>query len=505
MRNRGGRHCAATCLRPTAIALALISTLALSAPGSGQDEVDVRLQRGIQLLSAARLEEAIAELEAAALLEARNWQVRYHLGRALYAGGRAEEAVAHLVAALEQTPEPGRVQYQLAQVWLQLEDWEAAAEALDATERAMPGFPPATFYRGELCYRLGRLEVARRYVEKAAEAAPDWDRPLLSAAVLAEEDEDPEAAARWLRAAVELRPDDAMLRVRLGSALAAAQQPRESLVAFRRALEIAPDLEAARVRLLVQLDALGDRGALVREIDAILAREPGNGAARSQRARLLNREGRTQDALAEIDEAIVRLAEATPAPGQNLGTVERNARGFRARLLMQLGRNADAAAEARALVQEHPWYPEPFFVLGTILMRQGDSEGRSLLERFKALSDAREHRRTAGGLLLRGDLERASGEYRAALRRTPGEQRASLGLAIVLRRQRDHAGALALLTPLTEDVSLLAEWYRELVLSLHGSGRGDEAHELWEQLHERGFVLGTEVLRAMYAAVSACR
>ena len=150
VRNRRGRHCAPTCLRATVIALALISTLALSVPGSDQDEVDARLQRGIQLLSAARLEEAIAELEAAALLESRNWQVRYHLGRALYAGGRAEEAVAHLAAALEQTPEPGRVNSLLAQVWLQLEEWEAAAEALDAAERAMPRFPPTALYRGEL-------------------------------------------------------------------------------------------------------------------------------------------------------------------------------------------------------------------------------------------------------------------------------------------------------------------------------------------------------------------
>ncbi|HJO05129.1 MAG TPA: tetratricopeptide repeat protein [Acidobacteriota bacterium] len=504
MRNRGRRHCASTCLRAAPFALALISTMALSVPGSGQDEVDVRLQRGIQLLSAARVEEAITELEAAALLEPRNWQARYHLGRALYAGGRAEEAVAHLIAALEQTPEPGRVNSLLAQVWLQLEEWEAAAEALDATELAMPGFPPAAFYRGELCYRLGRLEVARRHVERAAEAAPDWDRPLLSAAVLAEEDEDPEAAVRWLRAAVELQPDDAMLRVRLGSALAAAQQPRESVAAFRRALEIAPDLEAARMRLLLQLDGLGDRGALVREIDTILAREPDNGAVRSQRARLLNREGHTQDALAEIDEAIVRLAEATPSPGQSRGTVERNARGFRARLLMQLGRNADAAAEARALVQKHPSYPEPFFVLGTVLMRQGDSEGRSLLERFKALSDAREHRRTAGGLMLRGDLERAGVEYRAALRRTPGEPRASLGLAIVLRRQGDHAGALALLMPPTGDVSLLAEWYRELVLALYNDGQLNEARQLWEQLRGRRFVLGVEVWRVMRPAVAAC-
>lgn len=308
----------------------------------------------------------------------------------------------------------------------------------------------------------------------------------------------------WYRAALELHPTDQMLWVRLGSALAAAEQPRESVAAFRRALQIAPDLEAARIRLLSQLDTMGDRAAFVDEINGILEREPDNGLARYRRAQLLTREGLLQEALVDIDRAITSFSAAEDAAGRDLDTVERNARGFRSRLLMQLGRNGDVAAEARALVQQHPWYPESFFALGTILMRQGDSEGRSLLERFKALSDAREHRRTAGGLLRRGDLDRAIAEYRAALRSAPDEPRASLGLALALRSSGDHQEALALLLPPTTDVALMAEWYRELVLAMYNNGRVDEARQLWGQLRARGFVLGAEVWRVMRPALAAC-
>ncbi len=486
------------------IGLAVFPGLAFGAANAQQDEVNARLQRGIQLLAAARLDDAIVELDAAARLEPRNWQVRYQLGRALYASGRAEEAVAHLVAALGRSPEPGRVHYQLAQAWLQLEEWQETADAIDATEQAMPGFPPAGFLRGELCYRLGRIEVARRYVEAAAEAIPDWDRPRLSAAVLAEEDADPAAAADWYRAALELRPTDPTLWVRLGSALAAAEQPRESVAAYRRALGIAPDYEAARIRLLSQLDSAGDREAFAAEIDRILERDPENGLARYRRAQLLNREGQPQDALVDLDRALATFAAATPARGQDLDTVVRNAKGFRSRLLMQLGRNDDAAAEARALVEGDPWYPEPFFVLGTVLMRQGDPEGRPVLERFKALSDAREHRRTAGGLVRVRDLERAIDEYRKARRLTPGEPRAALGLALALRSRGDYAEALSLLLPPTRDVSLMAEWYRELVLAMHSNGQVDEARNLWEELRTRGFVLGAEVWERMRPTLSVC-
>ena len=498
------RDCIGTYYRSGTIIFALCSTLAFGAAGIQQDEVIARLQRGMQLFAASRPEEAIVELEVAVRLDPENWEVRYHLGRALYASGRAENAVTHLIAALGSSPEPGPVQYMLAQVLLQLEEWQAAADALDATEEEMPGFPPVAYYRGELCYRLGRVEVARRYVERAAESLPDWDRPLLSAATLAEEEDDSEAAVGWYRAALELRPDDQTLWVRLGSALAAAEKPRESVAAYRRALEIDPDFEAARIRLLSQLDMTGNRATFDNEINGILEREPDSGLARYRRAQLLNQEGRFQEALVDIDRAIRSFLEAEPAAGQDLDTVVRNARGFRARLLMQLGRSTDAAVEARALVQEYPWYPEPLFVLGTILMRQGDPEGRSLLQRFKSLSDAREHRRTAGGLLRRGDLDDAIVEYRAARRSAPDEHTGRVGLALALRRRGDHQEALALLLPPTTEASLLAEWYRELVLALYNNGRVDEARQLWGQLRTRGFVLGAEVWRVMRSAVATC-
>ena len=58
--------------------------------------------------------------------------------------------------------------------------------------------------------------------------------------------------------------------------------------------------------------------------------------------------------------------------------------------------------------------------------------------------------------------------------------------------------------PPTGDVSLLAEWYRELVLALYNDGQLNEARQLWEQLRGRRFVLGVEVWRVMRPAVAAC-
>ena len=397
------------------------------AQGTSQQQNE-RLQRGMQLLESGQALRAVSELEAAVAQQPDSVEARYQLGRALMTAGRAREAVPHLEIALQGAPDPGPVQFLLAQVWLQLEEIEAAGAALAAAAAARPGYAPIDYYHAELCYRLGRVEAAGQGFAAVAELTPGWDMPRVRSGMLAMEQGEAPTAIDWFRAALALNERNPPVWMRLASALVADRQTDEAVQAYRTAVEMGPRFMPARIALVGQLNGLRDYEGMREALDGVFAMQPDHPLGHYRLASVLSVQGENEEALAAVDTAVAGFEAQAADAGVNDSerhTYRALSRGLRAQLLMELGRNDEAEAEARRVVASDPWYPDAHFVLGTLLVRRRDQEGRAWLERFKELSDAREHRELADANLQDDDLERARSEYALALAADP-ENSASL-------------------------------------------------------------------------------
>jgi tetratricopeptide (TPR) repeat protein len=497
-----------------------------------QEDGEAYLQRGVELLAAGRFIEAIEQLERAAALMPADPRARYQLGLALFRGGKPYDAVPQLQAALETATDAGPIQFLLGQALLETGEPAAAHTALEAAAASRPSYPPIDFYRAELCYRMGRVAAARQRFAALAAALPEWTAPRVRSGALALEQDEPAAAVEWFRGVADASPGDAAAWLRLGSALVADEQPYEALAAYRRAAEVAPESVSALIAVAIQLINLDEHDAAIEALDAVLARDPDHGVIRYHRATLIARAGDHQQALAEVDIALEDLREsaagvgaASPserpstggedvAPGGDLaagGEVTAGRRPLAAAMLLRaeqliaVGRPQEGAAVARDLVDAEPNYPEALFLLGNALLRSGDPAGGELLQRFRKLSDAREHRQLGDQFLLgEKDPRRAASAYERAVEAFPGDAAAWLGLGASQRQGGAPEVALESLRGAREAGADGAEWHREWVLALHAAGRLDEARAAWQEARARGLTLGPEVWAIVHAALEGC-
>jgi len=484
------------------------SVCAATAAGDWQDPA-LQLQRGVELLELGRVTEAIDQLESALVEWPRDVRVRYHLGRALLMARRAEEAVEHLKIAVQIAPEPGPVYFLLGQVYLETGDFEAAYDALEAAAATRPDFLQIDFYRAELCYRVGQVSVAREKFEALAEAVPGWEAALVRAGTLALEQGDTSRAIRLLQSVLEISAENPLVWLRLGTALVDDDQAYEALAAYRKAAELAPSFPTALTAVAIQLINLDEHDQAMEALGVVLVEYPDDGIMRYHRANLLSREGRHADALEEIDEALDDLRAPSDATAKSVDDVRSLAKAIhlRADLLMKLDRREEAVEVLRELVTSEPDYPEALFLLGNALVRGGDrAAGMELLERFKTLSDAREHRQLGDQFRrLEKDPVRARSEFEDALEILPNDPGSLLGLGVVQRETGEIQSSLESLAKARAAGAGDVEWHREWVLALHLAGRDEEARQAWEDARGEGLTLGPEVWAVMYDGAALCK
>ena len=131
-----------------------------------------------------------------------------------------------------------------------------------------------------------------------------------------------------LNRAIAASPRDATLYLQRGELHRAHHSPRDARADYDRALELDPSLDAARLaraRLLVEIGQAAKAGP---DLDAFLARHPGNIDATLVRARARRATGDVRGAVTDYDTALA----AAPDPDHGLE---------RARLLAATGADAD--------------------------------------------------------------------------------------------------------------------------------------------------------------------
>jgi tetratricopeptide (TPR) repeat protein len=107
--------------------------------------------------------------------------VQFAKGKALMREGRLKEAVVQLEYASDLDPQNPDYRAELAFCRFLHDPERASSQALEELEdvlRIERGHGLALYYAGEICHRLGKLELARTYFEKAIKPMAGDRRPI---------------------------------------------------------------------------------------------------------------------------------------------------------------------------------------------------------------------------------------------------------------------------------------------------------------------------------------
>ena len=361
----------------------------------------------------------------------------------------------------------------------------------------------------QVCYRAGNVDAALKKLGETAELAPQWTVPRLQAAAIAAEKGDAATAAELYAAALDINGDLPLIWVRLGDNLEANLDYEGAIQAYRSAIETSSGLLAPQLALaylFFNRQQFDDAATVLAEL---LQRVPGDPQILLPVGEIQMIEGQHEAALETIQSALRALERAPAATLQQVGAqrdgLRLRALELQAKTLTSLDRITEAEAAARTLLATNPSNLDGLFVLGTVLLRSGNQEGRDHLSRFQRLSDVREHRELAYDFYRRGrDPERAAAEFEKALAIEQQDAATLTGLGTVHLAKGNAEAAIELLAQAQAAGAASVEWYREWVLALHAAERSDEALQIWQQVQEAGVTLGPRVWAALGKHQGAC-
>lgn len=386
--------------------------------------------------------------------------------RSLVESGHGLEALATLREASLASPEDPRLQYQIGTL---LSAAGRASEALPALRRAFelsPDEPDYALAYGELLYRGGEAEQALAPLEDAA----PLPRALLLLAGAYEKLGRNEEAIATLARYVEAKPEEAGARLLLGEKLESAKRDDEALALYRRGLETSPE----DVALLLRAGELLGRKregyeAAERLARRALARDASLLDAQLLLARLLDRTGRSEEALELLESAVESHPEAS------------RARYALAQAYQRAGRAEEAAAEA-ARFQEL-----------SVAEKEREERDARVAVTYKKAAEA----------LSQGDMGEAESVFRSVLEIDPEHAQTRAMLAKIRFSRGDVAGALRWIEEAIERDGNVAEYYYLKALFLARAGRGAEAEapltrslELGATFPDAWSLLGTLLLDA---------
>jgi tetratricopeptide (TPR) repeat protein len=277
------------------------------------------------------------------------------LGSAQSRSGEFEQAERSFARALEILPSSAEAFQNRGRMYVAQQRWQEAARDFEASARLRPGQPEDRLMLAQVLQTLGESERAEALAQQLLDELPLHPAPRIVLAVAAQTRGDSAGALAWLDRALELDPRYALAWSHRARLLLQRGDGTAALSAFRNALDLDPanfealyelggallaqgalaeaqpylarayalaeprhreplrrnllqmELESALLRELVRADAARDElEHALAWADRLLARTPDDGAAALERARLLRRLGRDEEALAALRECARR-------------------------------------------------------------------------------------------------------------------------------------------------------------------------------------------------------
>jgi len=171
----------------------------------------------------------------------------------------------------------------------------------------------------DYCRRAGRLDDARRWLERSLAVQPGVRPVLNNLGTVWQALGEPAKAVACFQQALALDPRDASTRNNLGNALVLAGRAEEGIAELEAALRLAPEWTPARVNLANALAASGRLAEAAEQFALLVKAGPADAGVAADYARVLEALGRRAEAVAQL-EAAVRLRPADADLRNQLGT-----------------------------------------------------------------------------------------------------------------------------------------------------------------------------------------
>ncbi len=456
------------------------------------------LQTAAQAIAKGDLPRARQSLEAAVARDPKSAEAQNLLGFVLGRSGDLPAAVDKLKQAVALDPDLADAHYNLGVALWYRGDRTTALVELDQAIRLNPAAANVYSFRGMAARETGDLDHARRMLERAIALEPDTPLPYFDLATVflklghldravgqfdsglnlpgpkgAVPDLDlaiaelrralsgkPEQAEAYhvlgrllgasgadasqviaaFQEAIRLRPDYAEAHNSLGLVYAQAGEDDKAAAAFRDALKLRPDYADAHQNLGAVLTTSDAAGA-VRELEAALALQPAFLKAQFNLA-LAYEASPAHGPQNAIDQLRKLLAGEPRYP---------RAEFVLGRLLLRQGNVAQAVEHLKTAVAQEPDFGEARYQLGLALTRSGQpAEGAAQIKRSRELITASESEQAASldlaeakAALDHGDADSAIPKLRkvVAFRPTAAEPYYLLGTALAKHGDRQEAAA----------------------------------------------------------------
>lgn len=427
-------------------------------------------ERALARLRLQKYAEALADLQKAVALDARNADYRANLGYVLWKLGSAAEAISAEREALKLDEKNYTANYQLGRFLLRSGDRRLVKEAAERLKQALEIDPRQYEVRFELvaAFReLGETAAALGQLDILQEALPSDARVNYVAALLYVDRNDPKAAVEAFREA--LRKDDDLY---------GAWQDLGILFIKQGDWDQAETAFAA----LVKRQAASPAAAYFYALALYNARKPAAAEAEARRALRLNEGSAEARTLLGIilaakgsadPEAIEHLTQAVALAPKNfdalfyLGRVQYLSKDYRG-----------AVKNLRSAVELDNDHIEARFYLGTALEAAG--EAAAALDEYRRLTaldaDSAFGLIGAGALLLKqGKIDEAVAALEKAAARNPKNFEAHWALGRALFLKEDFTAALEALQTAVALAPARADARYQLGLTLRRLGRSVEA------------------------------
>jgi tetratricopeptide (TPR) repeat protein len=211
-------------------------------------------ERGLDLFSKGKVEQAIKEYEEAIRADPALAAAHNNLGSAHFAAGRFEEAAASFRRACALDAAYGQAYFNLALAHIKLgrekEAHEALTEALRAYNTA-----------GEAHLKAGRLQEAEESFRGMLQIDPDYAPAHLRLGLVCNADQRFEEAAAHLQRVTSRHPTNSEAHEALAESLFGQNKHEEAAASADRALKLAPDSPDAHYLAGLARASLGQRDA----------------------------------------------------------------------------------------------------------------------------------------------------------------------------------------------------------------------------------------------------
>ncbi len=359
-----------------------------------------------------------------------------------------ERAVDNYRAALVADPGDAAACQSLAEIYYETGRLEEAGGLLRTFSQAEPLDAGMSLLLGKVDLRTGRYEEAEQLLARIVERFPGNVEGADALAALYEYEKKFDKSIAVYTALLPNVPATAYLRDRLGSLQLRAGRFREAIAELEEGQRLDPGDGAGLLTLAQAFEAAGNTDAALSSYERLIEREPGNLEARFHRARLQEKEGDSEDALAGF-RAIIDLSAGRGALSEREAAILALAHS-QIGLIEMDSRNYDAAAQAfvKALDATAEPGPELFLLLGRAYLDGGKPEEtrKVMVEAQKRFPDDLDLKVLRCEILIvRGEGAGARESYQSLLEDQKGSPEAYSKISEALLRQKRFGEAEAVL------------------------------------------------------------